>query len=252
MANPSRGAGGAGDIGVEDPIPIPRHVPWIQPEHMTVCLPFAQSFRWQDNGGAQPVIQAQVYRLNSIWDPDYSGIGGAVAQGRDRWAKMYSYYRVLKTEVDVTYTQTSLNAFEPGDVTIPYNQVRYSSPVMVGGYFCRGTVLNYGDWLRIYESTSESKMEMLTGDVNTGNRSHIHFSWNPETTIRSEIQTQTQDQIWTPVASDPAVSQFLILFCDNLIPGAEYFEVTVVVTMKYTVQFVEIPRVLRTVNETGV
>lgn len=238
---------------IETPINPPRHIPWIQPGHMTVVLPWTQTVRYTDNGGAFPIKQERVYRLNSIWDPDWTGTGGNVPNGRDRWAKLYNYYHILGAKVTITFMPASINAFEPGDVTTPFNQSIFNTPVMVGAYMFTGniSVPGFTSWERIYESRQENKMTIMTGDSTAGVQRTLVFHWNPDTTIKTDIETQYEKQIWTPVGSDPAVSQLIVPFVDCVDPGTGYFDVIVNTKIEYTVQFTEEPRSLRIRNDDG-
>jgi len=44
-----------------------------------------------------------VFKMNSIFDPDYTG-GGHQPAFHDRWALLYKHYRVLRCSFHITYT----------------------------------------------------------------------------------------------------------------------------------------------------
>lgn len=50
----------------------------------------------------QGVIQNYLYRLNSVFDPDYTGVG-TQPYGRDQLAALYGRYRVVAASVFVTF-----------------------------------------------------------------------------------------------------------------------------------------------------
>lgn len=64
--------------------------------------------------GATGCVAWQQYKINSIYDPDLTG-GGNQPLGRDTWASIYNYYKVLETHVKVTVSElsyaTTPNAF---------------------------------------------------------------------------------------------------------------------------------------------
>lgn len=47
----------------------------------------------------------QIFRGNSIFDPDLSGVGHQ-ALSHDQWATLYEYYRVLSSSIEVNFTST--------------------------------------------------------------------------------------------------------------------------------------------------
>lgn len=86
---------GAQEAGEGLKVTIPRAIPHGYNNNYTVRLTYADTFR-QDvtcaiAGGNS---KFQIFRANSIFDPDYSG-GGHQPLFRDMWASMYDHYCVL-------------------------------------------------------------------------------------------------------------------------------------------------------------
>jgi len=71
------------------------------PARMTVTLPYILS------GRVNPGIVAfndQVFRLNSVFDPDATGVGHQ-PRGFDQWSLVYNQYRVSRCDVNVLIRQ---------------------------------------------------------------------------------------------------------------------------------------------------
>jgi len=71
------------------------------PAMMTVTLPYILS------GRVNPGIVAysdQVFRLNSVFDPDFSGVGHQ-PRGFDQWSQVYNQYRVSRCDVNILVRQ---------------------------------------------------------------------------------------------------------------------------------------------------
>lgn len=86
---------GAQEAGEGLKVTVPRAIPHGYNNNFTVRLTYADTFR-QDitcaiSGGNS---KFQIFRANSIFDPDYSG-GGHQPLFRDMWASMYDHYCVL-------------------------------------------------------------------------------------------------------------------------------------------------------------
>ena len=71
------------------------YAPQICPDVMRVRLPYVQLARFSGTG-----IANQVFRGNSCFDPDQSGIG-TQPLGHDQWSALYRRYRVLASKVTV-------------------------------------------------------------------------------------------------------------------------------------------------------
>jgi len=78
--------------------------------------------RYRDNyilTATQPNTFAQrVWRLNSIYDPDYTGTGHQPLC-YDQWQVFYKNYRVYKTDVIISLCNEETNAVQVGFVTQP-------------------------------------------------------------------------------------------------------------------------------------
>lgn len=76
------------------------------PQAHTVRLRYVDNFSLDAGLGS---TATNVMRLNSIHDPDYSGLGHQPL-GHDEWASFYDRYTVLSTKVVATFWSTSTSA----------------------------------------------------------------------------------------------------------------------------------------------
>lgn len=84
----------------------------VRPQRLIVKLPYFQSGQLTSPIGA---YVGQLFRLNSIYDPDLSG-GGHQPLGADQYATFYNRFRVFK--VDYVLTLTNADPDQPADVAI--------------------------------------------------------------------------------------------------------------------------------------
>lgn len=69
-----------------------------------VTLKFAREFNLNPSAGGAAV--EQVFRANSVYDPDYTGVGGQ-PYGHDQWASIYSAYCVVRSRIKITACPSS-------------------------------------------------------------------------------------------------------------------------------------------------
>ena len=128
-------------------IPPPRRIAKIQPDYFTVVLPYYETYR--DGSNPQTTNTNRHFRLNSIFDPDQTSTGHQ-PMGRDTWAGIYKYYRVIKTDVKITWQNFSNVGFtgetqvvgfeltddtssELTDNTIAFMEAKQCAPLILPG-----------------------------------------------------------------------------------------------------------------------
>lgn len=92
-------ADGAREAGGGLQVVIPRSVPHCYNNNYTVRLTYADNYRHEVNYGNS---SRQIFRTNSIFDPDYTGTGHQPLF-RDLWASQYDYYTVLSCEYEIHF-----------------------------------------------------------------------------------------------------------------------------------------------------
>jgi len=75
------------------------YCPQVCPDVMRVRMEYADGLAL--SGGGIAGLNVNVYRANSLFDPDFTG-GGGQPLGRDQWAAFYRRYRVLACHVEWT------------------------------------------------------------------------------------------------------------------------------------------------------
>lgn len=83
-----------------------------RPQRMLAKLRYFENGQLASGVG---LFQTQLMNLNSIYDPDRSGVGHQPL-GRDQWADWYNRYRVYR--VDYTITLTDLDESQPAIVAV--------------------------------------------------------------------------------------------------------------------------------------
>jgi hypothetical protein len=223
-------------------------------EHI-VELPYV----WTNHGsvtGGNPnpvtITGLQQFKLNSIYDPDLTGSGNQPT-GRDTYAAIYDYYKVLETDVrmeivDLTYREnlssTNQNLSQPtqlgwmADITAnpPANITQWNFAAELG------------DMNKQQRFGTPKLMDVIAGRGDNTYRSHYH--WNPEHFDTAIIDTAGKNT-WTPVGSDPANLNYLTLLMYNPEPiatgSARY--VIAKVTVRFLVAFKTVNRtLLNTIN----
>lgn len=69
-------------------------------------------------------VTSRLFRLNSLYDPDLSGLGTQPV-GYDQWAAFYNKYRVVSTEVEIRVENRLAESFTvvyfPTDTATPFS-----------------------------------------------------------------------------------------------------------------------------------
>jgi len=76
----------------------------VRPDRLLVKLPYNQIFQLQTPSGGGV---SKIMNINSIYDPDRSGIGHQPL-GYDQWAKFYNKYRVFKVAYNITFSNVNV------------------------------------------------------------------------------------------------------------------------------------------------
>jgi hypothetical protein len=78
---------------------VPRPVARIVPETFSIWLPYCQAI---GNAATSVVIVGNTFRMNSIFDPDLTGVGHQ-PMGRDLWSGVFRWYRVSHFRAKITF-----------------------------------------------------------------------------------------------------------------------------------------------------
>lgn len=189
-------------------------VPNMFQNEFIVKLPYCYYGTSIISGGSSPQAYQQ-WKVNSIWDPDLSGgAGNYQPMGRDTWAAIYNYYKVLKVKIRVRY-------YDPTISDTTDNNTRYAS--------LHGGVLNLNAgvppsenlWLMASHAGASNRQEIFTNvEMVNCNASRdvalheYHMEWDP-TLLESAILDQSAKDTWTPVGSDPDALEYFSQLTHN-------------------------------------
>lgn len=88
----------------------------VRPDRLIVKLPYVDTLAFNDVNN----YVTKTFNLNSIWDPDRSGVGHSVL-GYGTWAQFYGKYRVYKVAYNITFSSAVVvNGPNPGQADYGY------------------------------------------------------------------------------------------------------------------------------------
>ena len=194
-------------------------VPRIFSEEVIVRLPYSWYGTSTIPGSSSPSAYQQ-WKCNSIFDPDLTGGGGnSQPLGRDVWAGIYNYYKVLKTKIRVRTYDTSI-ANTTDDAT------RYAS--FHGGVINLNASPPASDVLWLMAShAGASNLQNVFTDVHlynpiasrSGPMIEYSMEWDPSL-LQSALLDQSTKDTWTPVGADPDALEYMSQLSYNPNSGA--------------------------------
>lgn len=228
-------------IGQGKELTIPRSIPTSYNDKFTVVLNYMDNDRvsipWNGTGSQR------IWRMNSIFDPDYSGTGHQ-PQMHDFYATIYNYYSVLSCQYKIKIYNAS---YDP----ITFTEVGTSAqrPGCVNATFIATTNLNdiAGNQIFPVGELKNTKTKWLTPE------STITFkgTLTPSDCTRDAIDGDG-DETWIAMGANPLKQRYFgIRFTPaqwNSLAGASetgYSTLQMQISLKYTVQFAEVAQTVR-------
>ena len=210
-------------------VPPPKKIAKTIPDYSTIKLAYYD--RVSTGAIIAPALSTYIFRLNSVFDPDVTGVGHQPL-GRDHWAQTYKYYRVLSCEV-------TLKWYNATDVTGAIRTI----PELVGYELTDDVADIYSDWQAWVEG-KHSKVDLLlnTSTEFAGSGGHtttqtFHYSpsqWD------IHVHESGISERWTPVGENPATQHFMALHQTPAAGSGATYEAVCMVYLSYTVQFREL------------
>lgn len=165
-----------------------------------VVLPYAEYSNFTGNG--QSMGAYKQWKINSIYDPDLTGIG-VQPLGRDTWASVYNYYKVLETHIKIRlYETTNITTGESTNIAHPTSH----------GWMADITAAppsSFQSWLFASLAGKNNKQQkfgpVLQYDVINGRGQKplvFEYHWDASQFDTSIIDNAKNE--WTAVGSDPA------------------------------------------------
>lgn len=220
-----------GQVGDEevDVVPPPKRIALSAPDYFTIDLPYVVTAHVTTVKANS--INDFVFKLNSVFDPQTTSTIGTEHQpmGRDLWAGVYQYYRVLKSN----FTVTAVN-YTPNEAV-----TASSHPACILGLTPQEST---SPTITTREALMESKISQwqILHPVETNHHSgSLSFDYNPES-WEFHVQESGIDERWTPIGSNPAIIHYIMFHTANMFDGdVKPLNIQFTVTMKFTVQFRE-------------
>lgn len=224
-------------------VSIPPAVPHVYTNSYTVKLTYADNFLHNVSRGFNGY---RLFRMNSIYDPDYTGVGHQPL-GRDLWASMYDYYAVIECHYEV-------HIYNAADNTVT-STATGSSPQKLGSVqasFQRSTNTNdFGTGYNSVYPIAEQK------NVTTKFVPPLHATTFTGTLTQGDFLVDAKDadddQTWIAVGSNPTVARYFgyMLTSANVTQAGENYApfsaCEVYVKLDYVVQFTQVNNSYRAV-----
>lgn len=236
-------AGPAAEVGQGLQVKVPPSVPHLYNNAFTVKLTYADNYRHSFNYGTS---SQQVFRMNSIYDPDYTGIGHQPMM-RDLWASMYDYYAVMECEYEIVLCNVnagSLISTASGNNLIkPYgSQASFVRSCNLADFNTSTTVYPIAE-----QKNTTTKFLAPEGMITfTGNLTQGDFIL--------DAKDADDDKTWIAIGANPGIPRYFGYVLTSAqwaaMPGQNitpFIEVQAYVKLHYTVQFTQVNSSLRTV-----
>lgn len=254
---------GTATDGDEVPIiPPPRKISKIVPDYFTVKLPYYVNFNFSVASAniAYANSYSQYIRCNSIYDPIIGSISNEQPQGRDTWAGLFAYYRVLSSSIHVRFLNMNPSEVivrETSSDPAPTTAQGYGDPrngeYMVGYEMTDSTSATLSNNQSMFMCTKHAKRVLLPAapTMISNDESSRYVPRYSSATVSYDyapgnwdyhVQETGVEERWTPIKQNPTNDHVLALraFHKGSDPLSQkdagiYCEVYI----EYTVQFRE-------------
>lgn len=245
-----------GEVAV---VPPPRKISKIVPDYFTVKLPYYQYFNF--SVASANIANANSYaiylRCNSLYDPIVGTTSNEQPQGRDTWAAMFAYYRVLSSHIRIRWLNKNpsetIARLDSAGVGTNYGDP-FNGEYLVGYEMTDSTSATLSNNLTMFMCTKHAKRDLLkagytvAAPLTASARTVIGYgevtsvyNYSPES-WDFHVQEQGTEERWTPVKQNPANDHSIALRAfhkgtDNI--SQKDVSIFCEVYIEYTVQFRE-------------
>jgi len=183
------------------------------------------------------------YKINSIYDCDLTG-GGHQPLGRDTWASIYNYYKVLKTTIKVEFYDVSYDVTSSVGGSPP-------APTIIGGLLdLTGTAPGSPTpWFEGYTMNGTNRQQLFSypqicnpvGSRDKGIHT-IEMEYTPDL-FEKEVINSSGSTGWNAVGGDPLTLTYfsIVIHNPNAIANRYAYYRT---WLEYTVAFKQVNRSL--------
>lgn len=256
-----------GNDGNEVPVvPPPRKISKITPDYFTNICPYYVMFAFHGASGNIRKINDDpiLIRCNSVWDPIVGTTADTQPQGRDQWASLFKYYRVLKSEIKVKWYNMNPPASE-SQLTTSTAGFTFGSPFQ-GAFLCGYEVVEddapagiandifsfmcgkHAKRASLPPAKVRPSITYVAPDyirhmtVVAPGMAETNYTYVPEQYDHHIMQNTTADR-WTLVSASPNVDHYIALRCfhkgDNSVWNNKDTSIFCEVYIEYTVQWRE-------------
>jgi hypothetical protein len=212
-------------------VPPPKVIALTAPDYFTIKLPWAL-VAFYSNAAVPTGNNIRTFRLNSVFDPDSSSGSSHQPMGRDTWAGVYKYYRVLATHVMIT----TINQQNKSESSGPKNAC------MIGmehtdDTSSTGLTQNINSFM---ESKNSDSHLLLGRDNSPANINTMHFNYTPGSWTDHVHETGVEER-WTPIGDNPSFVHDLAYRAFPISGGdVSAYDLHYKIHITYTVQFREL------------
>jgi hypothetical protein len=233
----------ATQVGQGLEVTIPRSVPHAYNNSFTVRLSYADNYRMDVNYGS---VGRQIFRMNSIYDPDYTNTGHQ-PMFRDMWASQYDYYAVLHCDYEI-------HLFNGGVDTLTYTAVGTAAQRLgcVQAHFVRST--NVSDFITTTSVYPIAEMKNVSTKFIVPETQAVFSGTLSQGDFLVDAVDSDSDQTWIAMGANPTINRFFGVVVTSAQPAAivgqnktPFTAIQAYVKLDYTVQFTQVSQALRSV-----
>lgn len=232
---------GALEAGAGLEVTIPRAIPHIFNNNYTVRLTYADNYRLVFNYGANAT---QYWRMNSIFDPDVTGIGHQPC-GKDLWSSMYDYYSVLACHYKIRIYNGYTDSLETTATGTAAQRVGCANITLL-------PTTNTADIVANTTVYPVAEMKNTQTIFLTPESMHEFSGTLTPGDFLIDAKDADTDSTWTAVGSNPTVSRYLAVVATSAQWAAfagqsetPWISCMMQVILDYDVQFAQVNTALR-------
>lgn len=198
-------------------VPPPRVIAKTVPDYFTVRLPYVTYFTATTTTTG---TTSNVFRLNDIFDPEKTS-GGHQPLGRDVWAGVYNYYRVLSADVNIACWNRSSSS--NGDTWV--------------ASFLTDDDTALPDNMNSKCEAKRSQYRLLNPKGTGIDRNSFEFKYDTAN-WDYHVTEESSDTRWTAIGASPTVAHLLVLQ-SGAINASTSTDIMVWLDIQFVVQFRE-------------
>ena len=174
-----------------------------------------------DAGIAQ--YDRNVYRANSMYDPDQTSVTGTQPLGFDEWSVFYKHYNVIGSKITAKFMPTSSSGTVGAGIV---------------GIILTDSVASLPQPITIMEQNN-SKYRIMGGANATSRATTITGFYSPKKFFGIKDIGDNRDLLGAPMDQNPPEEAYFSVYSAALTAGSDPSPVQVIVTIEYTCMYTE-------------